>query len=66
MTSFVVDFDETAREIFVGYMRSQGVLAGPISQQIQHVSDPLVTRTRRELVANSDWYRSASFNEYRR
>jgi DNA-binding CsgD family transcriptional regulator len=66
MTSFIVGFEETAQEPYFAYMREQGVLGDPILQRIQHLSGRIVTRTRRELVPDRQWYRSTSFNEYRK
>jgi DNA-binding CsgD family transcriptional regulator len=66
ITTFMVGFDDTVRERLNAYMRVQGVLADPIFQRLQHVPGRIVTRTRRELVPNREWYRSLSFNEYRK
>jgi DNA-binding CsgD family transcriptional regulator len=66
MTSFCVGLDEIGRERFFAYMREHGTGADPIFGRLQHVSDQIVTRTRRELVPNRDWYDSVSFNEYRK
>ena len=66
LTTVLVGLDETGRERLSAYMRDQGVLTDPIFQRLQHVAERIVTRTRRELVSNREWYRSASFNEYRR
>jgi hypothetical protein len=38
----------------------------PVTNRLQHVSGRLVTYARSELVADRDWYRSVSFNEYRK
>jgi hypothetical protein len=37
-----------------------------LPNRLQHVSGRLVTYARSELVADRDWYRSVSFNEYRK
>ena len=66
MTAFEFGFDEVGRDRYRAYMQENGQLADPIFQRIQHIPDRIVTRTRRELVPDRDWYRSISFNEYRR
>ena len=66
MTSCVVGFDDSGRERYLAYMQEQGILGDPIYQRIQHLPDRIVTRTRRDLVPDDEWYRSVSFNEYRK
>ena len=48
------------------YMREFGVNADPIYQRLHGASGRLVTRRRRQLVSDRDWYQSTAFNEYRR
>jgi DNA-binding CsgD family transcriptional regulator len=66
MTSCDIGFSGSARDRFLAYMAANGVAADPIFQRIQHIPGHIVTRTRRELVPDRDWYCSASFNAYRR
>jgi DNA-binding CsgD family transcriptional regulator len=66
MTAFDVGFEGVARDCFLAYMRANGPQADPIFQKLQHVPGRVVTLTRRQLVADRDWYQSASFNDYRR
>jgi DNA-binding CsgD family transcriptional regulator len=66
VTGTVIGFEGSSRNLFLKYMREQGVLADPIFQQLQHVTGDIVTCTRRQLVPDREWYHSASFNEYRR
>ena len=66
ITGFDVGWDEVARERFLAYMRDQGFQADPIFNQLRHVPGRLVTHARSELITDRDWYRSISFNEYRR
>ena len=53
-----------AEEAFQAYLRAQAPDGDPILGAIGRMSDPLVTRTRTDLVGDIDWYRSATFNEY--
>src|SRR5215203_6369908 len=66
VTGTVIGFEGSSRNLFLKYMREQGVLADPIFQRLQHVTGDIVTCTRRQLVPDREWYHSASFNEYRR
>ncbi|MGH7277249.1 MAG: helix-turn-helix transcriptional regulator [Candidatus Rokuibacteriota bacterium] len=54
------------RERLLAYVRDHGPAADPMWQALQRVPDPLVTRTRRQLVSDTEWYRSVVFNEYLR
>jgi DNA-binding CsgD family transcriptional regulator len=42
-------------------MRDNGPVADPIFRALQHAPAVLQTRTRRELVADAEWYRSATW-----
>ena len=53
-----------AEEAFQAYLRAGAVVGDPVLGAIGKMPDPLVTRTRQELVTDTDWYRSATFNEY--
>ena len=50
-------------ELFMAYMRANGAATDPIYRPLQHVPDRLITRTRRQVVSDAVWYRSAVFNE---
>jgi DNA-binding CsgD family transcriptional regulator len=66
VSAFDVGFDPHGHERFNAYMRASGPRADPVLHALQHVPDRLITRTRREVVSDRDWHRSASFNDYRR
>jgi len=51
-------------ELFMAYMRANEIAADPIYRPLQHVPDRLITRTRRQVISDAVWYRSAVFNEY--
>ena len=53
------------RALYMAYMHANGPMADPIYRAIQRLPGRLVTRTRRQLVADAVWYRSVSY-EYRR
>src|SRR5215470_7977376 len=38
----------------------------PLYQEIRKLPGKLITRTRRQLVCDDHWYRSVTFNEYRK
>jgi DNA-binding CsgD family transcriptional regulator len=57
--------DSSGYELFTAYHRELGPSGDPIFQALGHVPGQVVTRARRELVADDAWYRSAAW-EYRR
>jgi DNA-binding CsgD family transcriptional regulator len=64
-SAFNVGLDSRGRELYMAYHRDLGPRGDPIFQALQHVPGRLVTRTRRQLVSDASWYRSAAW-EYRR
>jgi DNA-binding CsgD family transcriptional regulator len=67
MTAFDVGLDQTARKLSLAYMQQGGGFAqDPIMQGMQGITDHALTRTRGEVVSDQNWYRSPSFNEYRK
>ena len=46
------------------YVRANRIAADPSWRSLLHVPDRLVTRTRRQIIADAAWYRSAVFDEY--
>ena len=65
-SSFDVGFDARGHERLMAYMREIGPVGDPIFRALRHLPGPIVTRARSQLVASAEWYRSASFNDYRR
>ena len=59
-------FDSSGHERLMAYTHELGPQADPIFRALQQVPGRLVTRTRRQLVSNAVWYRSAAFNDYHR
>lgn len=57
--------DARGRELYMAYLRELGPGGDPVFQALCHVPGRLVTRTRRQLVSDSAWYRSAAW-EYQR
>jgi len=66
VSAFDVGFDPRGHERLMAYIRENGTVVDPIFRALQHMNGPLVTRTRRELVPDAEWYRSVSFNEHRK
>jgi len=65
VSAFDAGFDPRGRDLFMAYQRELGPRGDPIFCALQRVPGRLVTRTRRQLVSDADWYRSAAC-EYRR
>jgi hypothetical protein len=63
---FDAGLDARTRELYIAYRRELGPAGNPIWTALQNVAGRLVTRSRRQLVSDTDWYRSVVFNEYRR
>jgi DNA-binding CsgD family transcriptional regulator len=53
-----------AEEAFRAYLRARAPDGDPILGAIGNMADLLVTRTRTDLVPDTHWYRSATFNEH--
>ena len=65
-SAFDTGFDAGGRERFRAYMREIGPVGDPIFRALREVPGVVATRTRSQLVSSTEWYRSASFNEYRK
>jgi DNA-binding CsgD family transcriptional regulator len=61
-----IGFDTRGRERLVAYRREIGPEGDPIFRAIRNTLGLVVTRTRSQLVSDAEWYRSASFNYYRK
>ena len=66
VSTFAAGFDPRAYERLIAYVRENGPVDDPIYRALQPMSGRLLTRTRRQLVGDAEWYRSIAFNEYRR
>jgi DNA-binding CsgD family transcriptional regulator len=66
ISEFDAGFDAPAREVFIAYRRELTPAGNPIYRAMQHVAGRLVTRRRRQLVSDTEWYRSIAFDRYRR
>jgi hypothetical protein len=66
ISAFDAGLDARARELYIRYRRELKPAGNPIWRVLRNVPDRLVTRTRRQLVSDTEWYRSVVFNEYRR
>jgi hypothetical protein len=65
---FAVDVGLGSRghNLYVAYMRELKPRGDPIFQAMRHLAGRLVVRTCREVVSDTEWYRSAAWNDYRR
>jgi DNA-binding CsgD family transcriptional regulator len=66
ITAFDAGLEARARELYIEYRRELGPAGNPIWRAMLTVGGQLVTRSRRQLVSDIEWYRSIVFNEYRR
>jgi DNA-binding CsgD family transcriptional regulator len=66
ISAFDAGFDSSGRELYRAYLRELGPRDKPIFEALRHVPGRVVTRTRREIIADATWYRSVVWNEYRR
>jgi DNA-binding CsgD family transcriptional regulator len=66
ISAFDAGLDSRGREFYMAYHRELGPGGDPIFRALQHLPGRHVTRTRRQLVSDSIWYRSVAWNEYRR
>src|SRR5262249_53429285 len=62
----VSGFSASEIAVFAQFMRKREPTADPIFNRLGRLSGPVVTRTRAQLVSDTEWYGSISFNEYRR
>jgi DNA-binding CsgD family transcriptional regulator len=65
-SSVVTGFTGSEAAVFAPYMRERDPRQDPIFANLGKVRGRVVTRCRQELVADRAWYRSVSFNDYRR
>jgi DNA-binding CsgD family transcriptional regulator len=54
------------RAVFLDYMQVHGPMHDPITSSLKRLRGRLVTRTRRQLVADSEWYGADFFHRYHR
>jgi DNA-binding CsgD family transcriptional regulator len=66
ISAFDAGLDARTHELYIVYRRELGPPGNPIWRALLNVAGRLVTRTRRQLVSNTEWYGSVVFNEYRR
>ena len=66
ISAFEAGLEARARELYTAYRRELGPGGNPIWRALLNVAGRLVTRSRRQLVSDVEWYRSVVFNEYRR
>jgi DNA-binding CsgD family transcriptional regulator len=62
----VTGFSEAEISVFAAFMRERDPQSEPIFGPLGRHRSQQLTCTRRQLVGDRDWYRSVSFNEYRR
>jgi DNA-binding CsgD family transcriptional regulator len=64
IAAYSVGAAPAADDAFRAYNRNMGWGDDPLHRAIEKLPGKLVTRTRRDLVSDASWYRSATFNEY--
>lgn len=66
LSRYGAGMDEQARERYAAFMREQGPLADPCFRLLMNEPGRIITHTRRQLVPDTVWYRTVTYNEYRR
>jgi DNA-binding NarL/FixJ family response regulator len=66
VSAFQAGFDAHAFELYMAYMRKITPAGDPVFRALQRIHGRLVTRTRRQLVHDTEWYRSAIWDDYHR
>ena len=66
VSAFQAGFDAHAFELYMAYMRKITPAGDPVFRALQRIPGRLVTRTRRQLVHDTEWYRSAIWDDYHR
>jgi DNA-binding CsgD family transcriptional regulator len=66
LSFFEVGFDTHSRERWMAYLREHGPKRDAIFFALQNVPGRVVTRTRSAIISDAVWYRSATFNDYRK
>jgi len=66
VSTFDAGFDARGRELYRAYLRELGPRDKPIFEALRRIPGRLVTRARRQVLSDSAWYRSITWNEYRR
>jgi DNA-binding CsgD family transcriptional regulator len=62
----VTGFSAAELAVFAQFMRARDPSGDPIFASLGRIRGSMVTRTRQQLVNDGAWYRSVSFNDYRR
>jgi DNA-binding CsgD family transcriptional regulator len=69
VSAFDVTDDEPAHRAFLAYTRARGQAVDPFFRAVgnlaQRAPQRLITRTRRQVVSDEDWFRCASYQEFR-
>lgn len=66
VSAYAASDDPAAHSHFHAYHRAKGPATDPLYRALGKLTDPRVTLRRRQLVPDDAWYRSASFDEFRR
>jgi DNA-binding CsgD family transcriptional regulator len=65
-SAFDTGFDARGQDRLRAYRREIGPAGDPIFRALRDVPGAVATRSRSQLVSNTEWYRSVSFNDYRK
>jgi len=67
ISTFDVGFDARGRECLLAYWREMGPQGDPLFRALENVSpDRVITRPRSALIPDALWYKTVSFNDYRK
>jgi DNA-binding NarL/FixJ family response regulator len=66
ISTFDVGLDSRGHDLYVAYHRDVGPGGDPIFRALRHLRGSHVVRTRRQVVSDTSWYGSTTWNDYHR
>jgi DNA-binding CsgD family transcriptional regulator len=66
LSVYQAGFDARSRQLYAAFHRELGPAREPIFCALQRIPGQLVTRSRRQVLSDAEWYGSYFFNEYQR
>src|SRR5262245_40534806 len=66
LSAFPAGFDDHGFGLYMAYMREITPAGDPVFRALQRIAGRHVTRVRRQLVSDSEWYRCPVWQDYHR
>jgi DNA-binding CsgD family transcriptional regulator len=66
ISAFDTGLDSRAHDLYIAYQRDLGPDRDPVYRPLQRLPGRHIVRTRRQLISDSDWYRSVAWSDYLR